>query len=206
MKKNDLYLKLAEMFPNARCELDYKNVFELLVSTVLAAQATDISVNKVTPELFSKYPSAKELKDADYNDVVRIVKTVGLYKTKAKNIIELSKMLWNDHGGEVPCDFNYLVTLPGVGRKTANVILAEGFNVPRIAVDTHVLRVSNRLGLASSDNPYEVEKNLMEMFEEKIWGDLHLKLLFFGRYYCKAQKPKCFEEECPFKNICKEKN
>ena len=140
MKKNDLYLKLAEMFPNARCELEYKNVFELLVSTVLAAQATDISVNKVTPELFSKYPSAKELKDADYNDVVRIIKTVGLYKTKAKNIIELSKMLWNNHCGEVPCDFNYLVTLPGVGRKTANVILAEGFNVPRIAVDTHVLR------------------------------------------------------------------
>ena len=126
-------------------------------------------------------------------------------KTKAKNIIALSKKLYDDYNGEVPCDFDYLVTLPGVGRKTANVILAEGFGVQRVAVDTHVLRVSNRLGFIDSDNPLIVEKKLMEIYPERIWGDLHLKLLFFGRYFCKAKNPECLRKECPFKYICKEK-
>lgn len=204
MEKNKIYHILAEMFPNACCELVYNNVFELLVSTVLAAQATDKSVNLVTGKLFSKYPTAFELSNADFEEVKEIIKTVGLANTKAKNIINLSKKLVKDHNGEVPKDFDYLITLDGVGRKTANVVLAEGFQVPRIAVDTHVLRVSNRLGLAKTDNPLVVEKSLMEIYPEEIWGDLHLKLLFFGRYYCKAKNPECENgQDCPFKDICK---
>lgn len=205
MEKNNIYLKLAEMFPDARCELDYNNVFELLISTVLAAQATDISVNKVTGKLFSKYKDAFALSKANELEVKEIIKTIGLTNSKTKNIINLSKKLVEDFNGEVPKDFDYLITLPGVGRKTANVVLAEGYNIPRIAVDTHVLRVSNRLGLACSDNPFDVEKQLMNLYDEKIWGDLHLKLLFFGRYYCKAKTPECLKQECPFKTICKEK-
>ena len=206
MKKNDIYEILGRMFPDARCELNYNNVFELLVSTVLAAQATDNSVNKVTGKLFEKYPDAKSLSEAEFADVHSIIKTVGLANMKAKNIIELSKRLVIEHNGIVPCDFDYLITLPGVGRKTSNVVLAEGFNVPKIAVDTHVLRVSNRLGLANSDNPFVVEKSLMDIFDEEIWGMLHLRLLFFGRYFCKAKNPECLNKECPFKNICKETN
>lgn len=204
MVKNKIYHILAEMFPNACCELNYNNVFELLVSTVLAAQATDKSVNLVTGQLFSKYPTPYELSKANYNDVREIIKTVGLANNKAKNIISLSKKLVDVYNGEVPHNFDDLITLDGVGRKTANVVLAEGFQVPRIAVDTHVLRVSNRLGLASSDNPLNVEKSLMETYPEEIWGDLHLKLLFFGRYYCKAKNPECENgKDCPFKEICK---
>ena len=204
MTKNKIYHILAEMFPNACCELVYNNVFELLVSTVLAAQATDKSVNLVTGELFSKYPTAFELSNANIDDVKQIIKSIGLASTKAKNIINLSKKLVNDHNGNVPKNFDYLITLDGVGRKTANVVLAEGYNIPRIAVDTHVLRVSNRLGLATSDNPLVVEKSLMEIYPEDIWGDLHLKLLFFGRYFCKAKNPECENGvNCPFKNICK---
>lgn len=205
MTNDKIYNILIDMFPSAYCELEYNNVFELLIATCLAAQATDVSVNKVTGNLFSKYNNAQSLMEAKYEDVVEIIKTVGLSKTKAKNIIALSKKLYEDYQGEVPCDFDYLITLPGVGRKTANVILAEGFGVPRIAVDTHVLRVSNRLGFIESDNPLVVEKKLMEIYPEEIWGDLHLKLLFFGRYFCKAKNPECLRKECPFKNICKEK-
>ena len=204
MEKNKIYQILAEMFPNAYCELNYNNVFELLVATVLAAQATDRSVNLVTGELFSKYPTALSLSQANVEDVKKIIKTVGLTNTKAKNIINLSKKLVSDHNGIVPKDFDYLITLDGVGRKTANVVLAEGYNIPRIAVDTHVLRVSNRLGLSNSDNPLNVEKELMEIYPEETWGDLHLKLLFFGRYYCKAKNPECKNgQNCPFEKICK---
>lgn len=203
MEKNKIYHILSEMFPNACCELVYNNVFELLISTVLAAQATDKSVNLVTGNLFSKYPTAFELSKANFEDVKEIIKTVGLTNTKAKNIINLSKKLVVDYNGEVPQNFDYLITLDGVGRKTANVVLAEGFGVPRIAVDTHVLRVSNRLNLVTSDNPLVVEKKLMEIYPEEIWGGLHLKLLFFGRYYCKAKNPECENgKECPFKEIC----
>ena len=203
MEKNKIYHILSEMFPNACCELVYNNVFELLISTVLAAQATDKSVNLVTGNLFSKFPTAFELSKANFEDVKEIIKTVGLTNTKAKNIINLSKKLVVDYNGEVPQNFDYLITLDGVGRKTANVVLAEGFGVPRIAVDTHVLRVSNRLNLVTSDNPLVVEKKLMEIYPEEIWGDLHLKLLFFGRYYCKAKHPECENgKECPFKEIC----
>ena len=203
LNANEIYQKIAQMYPNACCELNYNNNFELLVSTVLAAQATDKSVNKVTGELFSKYPDAKALSDAKFEDVKEIIKTIGLANSKARNIIELSKQLVNDYDGVIPADFDYLVTLKGVGRKTANVLLAEGFKIPRIAVDTHVSRVSNRLGLSKSSDPIVIEKDLMNLYEEKNWGDVHLKLLFFGRYFCKSQNPECDKNEyCPFKDFC----
>ncbi len=205
----EIYEILSKMFPNARCELNYRNVFELTISTVLSAQTTDDAVNKITPKLFEKYPDAFALAKADIEDVKSIIKRIGLYQNKATNIIKLANELVNNYNGEVPCDFEKLVLLPGIGRKTANVVLSEGFNIPRIAVDTHVLRVSNRLNLLDTEsktleyveNPYVIETKLMEIYPEEIWSDVHLKLLFFGRYFCKAKKPNC--SECfNFKN-CK---
>lgn len=196
----DIYHKLSELFPNAHCELNYKNPFEMIIATLLSAQTTDISVNKVTPKLFEKYPNPETLMNANILDVIEIIKSIGLYKNKAKNIIALSKELVLKYHGKVIPDFNTLITLPGVGRKTANVVLAEVFDIPRIAVDTHVLRVSNILGFSNSDNPLKVEEDLMKLYDEYLWKDVHLKLLFFGRYMCKAQKPLCYQ--CPFSNVC----
>ena len=196
----NIYQEIAKIFPNAHCELNYRNSFELLIATLLSAQTTDISVNKVTPRLFEKYPSPELLKDANINDVIYIIKSIGLYKNKAKNIILLAKKLVEMNDGKVIPDYEFLVSLPGVGRKTANVVLSEVFDIPRIAVDTHVLRVSNVLKLSQSDNPLQVEKDLMELYDKNLWKDLHLKLLFFGRYMCKAQKPNCVS--CPFKDTC----
>lgn len=196
----DIYSILSEMFPDARCELNYNNVFELTISTILSAQTTDISVNKVTPLLFSRYPDAASLYKAEYDDICLIIKSIGLYKAKAKNIINLSKVLIEKYQGIIPSKMEELVLLPGIGRKTANVILSEGFGVPALAVDTHVLRVANRLRLVSSLNPSIVESELKNLFPKELWRDSHLKLLFFGRYFCKAKNPNCLE--CPFKNIC----
>ena len=196
----NIYHKLSELFPNAHCELNYKNPFEMIIATLLSAQTTDISVNKVTPKLFEKYPDPETLMNADIFEVMEIIKSIGLYKNKAKNIIALSKELVLKYRGKVIPDFNTLITLPGVGRKTANVVLAEVFDIPRIAVDTHVLRVSNILGFSNSDNPLKVEEDLMKIYDEYLWKDVHLKLLFFGRYMCKAQKPLC--DQCPFSNVC----
>lgn len=198
---NNIYKQISEMFPDAHCELNYTNVFELTIATVLSAQTTDDAVNKITPKLFEKYPNAFELSKADVNDVKDIIKRIGLYHNKATNIIKLSKELVDKYDGNIPNDFNSLVNLPGIGRKTANVVLSEGFNVPRIAVDTHVLRVSNRLGLSDSDNPNIVEADLMNIFEQSTWSDVHLKLLFFGRYHCKAKNPYCFS--CFYNKSCK---
>lgn len=195
-----IYQEISKIFPDAHCELNYRNPFELLVATLLSAQTTDVSVNKVTPALFEKYSSPYLLKEADINEVMNIIKSIGLYKNKAKNIISLANELVEKYNGEVLADYDILITLPGVGRKTANVVLAEIFDEPRIAVDTHVLRVSNVLKLSKSNNPLQVEKDLMKLYDKALWKDLHLKLLFFGRYMCKAQKPDC--ELCPFKKIC----
>ena len=199
----EVYNKLGELYPNACCELKYRNVYELTVATILSAQTTDKAVNNVTGELFSKYPNPYLLKDANIDDVISIIKPIGLSKTKASNIIILSKELVDRFNGEVPSDFESLVTLPGVGRKTANVILAEGFNLPGLAVDTHVARVSHRLGLTKATDPIKIEEDLKRLYPSNTWGLVHLRLLFFGRYLCKAQNPLC--EECPFKNKCEKK-
>lgn len=196
-----ILLEIEKLFPNAGCELNYNNVFELLIAVMLSAQTTDKSVNVVTPELFKKYPNAKALGSANIDDVKEIIKRIGLSSTKSKNIVNASKILAEKYNGEVPCDLNGLMTLPGVGRKTANVVMSEGFKIPRIAVDTHVERVSKRLGLVDyNSSVLDVELMLMELIDEDKWHKSHHLLLFFGRYFCFAKKPNC--ENCFYKNKC----
>lgn len=199
-KANKIYQELIKMYPEVYCELEHKDVYELVIAVALSAQATDVSVNKVTPKLFSKYPTIFDLANARYSDVFEIIKTIGLAPTKTKNIINLAKKVVEDKNGIIPSDYDYLITLPGVGRKTANVVLGEWFKVPTIPVDTHVLRVSNRLGLANTNKPIEVEKALMDTYNPDDWYGLHLRLIFFGRYFCKAKNPSC--DICPFQDLC----
>ncbi len=192
--------KLDKVVPNPRCELNYDKDYELLIATVLAAQSTDKRVNLVTKVLFSKYDIFK-LKDALISDIENIIRPVGTYKRKAIYIIEIAKRLVNDYNGVVPNNREYLENLPGVGRKTCNVVLSNIYNVPAIAVDTHVARVSKRLELTKSDNVLEIEKDLMDFFPKDKWSRVHHQLVLFGRYICKSVKPDCLK--CPFK--CKYK-
>ena len=199
-KSNRILQTVKEMFPNASCELNYNNHYELLIAVVLSAQTTDKRVNEVTVELFKKYPTAKYLSNANYNDVYNIISVLGLAKAKTNNIINLSKQLIEKYNNIVPNNREQLQSLPGVGRKTANAVLMEGFRIPAIAVDTHVSRVSNRLGLSNSDDVKIIEQDLMNLYDEKDYYFVHHGLLFFGRYHCLAKKPKC--EECKLKDIC----
>ena len=192
--------RLEKMHPEAACALDFGTHFQLLSAVMLSAQTTDVSVNKVTPILFSKYPTAEAMAEADPLDVQEIIKTIGLYKNKSKNIVALSKMLVSDYGGEVPGRFEDLVKLPGVGRKTANVVLAEGFGEARIAVDTHVFRVSNRIGLTCAKDPAGVEVTLMERLPEDQWSRAHHLLIFHGRKVCHARRPDC--SNCLIADLC----
>ena len=179
---------LSSEYPNPESELDYKDIFSLLISVVLSAQATDVSVNKVTPFLFKAYPDVYSLAKADKEDVMEILKTIGLYNNKSKFIIETSKKLVNEFNGEVPKTREELMSLPGVGRKTANVVLAEAFGIPAIAVDTHVLRVAKRLGWADkNDSVLMIEKKLMKKIPKDRWADSHHHLLLFGRYQSTAR-------------------
>lgn len=199
-KSNRILQTVKEMFPNASCELNYNNHYELLIAVVLSAQTTDKRVNEVTVELFKEYPTAKDLSNANYNDVYNIISVLGLAKAKTNNIINLSKQLIEKFNNIVPNNREQLQSLPGVGRKTANAVLMEGFRIPAIAVDTHVSRVSNRLGLSNSDDVKIIEQDLMSLYDEKDYYFVHHGLLFFGRYHCLAKKPKC--EECKLKDIC----
>lgn len=186
------------MFPNAKCELDYRNLYELAIAVVLSAQTTDVRVNMVTKELYRQYPTSKDLAKAKLTDVEDIIKSIGLYKNKAKNIIALAIALGDR---DIPSDFDELIKLPGVGRKSANVILTEGYDIPRIPVDTHVERVSKRLGIVGPKaSPLEVEKALMKGLEPKDYHQAHHTLIFFGRYHCLARNPHC--ENCPLKTQC----
>lgn len=192
---------VEEIFPDAACELNHRNPFELLVSVVLSAQATDVSVNNVTPTLFAKWPDPEHLMNANLQEVEETLKSIGLYHNKAKHIIGLSKALVENFNGEVPQDFKALQSLPGVGRKTANVVRSVAFHIPAFAVDTHVERVSKRLGLAEiEDSVGQVEEKLKSKFDPSRWNQGHHDLIFFGRYFCTAKKPKC--EECPFRLFC----
>lgn len=204
MKNSEYILKvLKDKFPSTRCELNYSNVFELLISVILSAQCTDKRVNSVTIDLFKKYPTANLLKDAKQEDVENIIKTCGMYKQKAKNIISASKTLVEKFNGIVPKTIEELTILDGVGRKTASVVLCEGYSIPAMPVDTHVFRVSRRLGLSSGDNVLKVEEDLKKVYDKSEWINLHFRLVLFGRYYCKAIKPLC--NECEFKSFCKSK-
>ena len=195
---------LETMHPEAACALEHRDPFQLVIAVALSAQTTDVSVNKATPALFAKYPTPEALAAADQDDVMEIIHTIGLYKNKSRNIIRLAQMLVSDHNGTVPCDFDSLVKLPGVGRKTANVVLAEGFGVPRIAVDTHVFRVANRIGLTDEKNVEATEDELMRRLPEEMWIRAHHLLIFHGRKCCHARKPEC--EVCGLKEVCMHNN
>jgi len=193
---------LEELFPNPKCELDYKTDYELLIATMLSAQSTDKRVNMVTPIIFSKYPTLKELSHAEISDLEEIIRPVGTYQRKAVYVKEIARRIVEDCGGVMPQDRETLETFPGVGRKTVNVVLSEYYNVPTIAVDTHVERVSKRLQLVSpNDNVVTIEQKLMKRFLKENWGKRHLQLVLFGRYHCKAIKPEC--NDCKLKEICK---
>lgn len=196
---------LDELFPHPKCELNYNKDYELLIAVMLSAQTTDKRVNQVTNILFNKYDTLESLSCADINDIKSIIKPIGTFNKKAQNIIDISKSLLNDKNGIVPNDREYLESLSGVGRKTTNVVLANLYNLPLIAVDTHVSRVSKRLGLALyNDDVLVIEKKLSKKFPKEKLNRLHHQLVLFGRYYCKAQKPLC--ENCKLKNMCKEKD
>ena len=182
---------LEEEYPEAKCALNHRNVFQLLICTVLSAQTTDKRVNMVTPELFRVYPDAAALAEADPETVGMYIKSIGLYRTKSKNIVKLAGELCTRFGGEVPGDFDGLVSLPGVGRKTANVVLADGFGEQHIAVDTHVFRVANRIGLAAAENVLKTERQLMEILPEPRWTRAHHLIIFHGRNCCSSKKPEC---------------
>lgn len=191
---------LRDRYPEAGCALVHQNTYQLLISVVLSAQTTDKSVNKVTGELFAKYPSPADLAEADQQDVIDIIKTIGMYKTKSRNIIALAGELVEKHGGQVPEDYDELVKLPGVGRKTANVVLAVGFGHQRIAVDTHVFRLANRIGLVKEKDVLKTELGLMKVLPEDRWTEAHHSLIFHGRNCCTARNPKC--GECPINGLC----
>ncbi len=202
MNKKDIILKyLDELFPDAKCELVYKRDYELLIATVLSAQCTDKRVNMVTKELFSKY-DIFALAKLDEEDIAKIIKPVGTYVRKASYIKTIALKLVKDYNGTVPNNREYLESLPGVGRKTCNVVLGNIYNVPTIAVDTHVERVSKRLGIAKDeDDVNTVEKKLMKMFPKDKWVLLHHQLVLFGRYKCKSRNPEC--SDCHLFEFCK---
>jgi endonuclease-3 len=194
---------LAEMFPDAHCELHHSNPFELTIAVLLSAQCTDALVNKVTPHLFAKYKTPEDYLSVPLEELEQDIRSIGLYRNKAKNIQKLARMLLEEYGGEIPQEHSELVKLPGVGRKTANVVVSTAFGVPAIAVDTHVERVSKRLGIARwKDTPLQVEETLMKKVPRDEWSITHHRMIFFGRYHCKAQNPQC--QVCPLLDMCRE--
>nr|WP_260503662.1 endonuclease III [Paenibacillus polymyxa] len=194
---------IGTMFPDAHCELNHDNAFELTIAVLLSAQCSDQMVNKVTADLFQKYKSPEDYLAVPLEELEQDIRRIGLYRNKAKHIHNLCRILIDQYGGEIPSEHDQLVKLPGVGRKTANVVVSTAFNVPAIAVDTHVERVSKRLGFAGwDDSVLEVEKKLMKRVPRDEWSVTHHRLIFFGRYHCKAQNPQC--QVCPLLDVCRE--
>lgn len=202
-RRNDALLvveKLKKQYPEARCELNFNNTFQLLVATILSAQTTDKKVNEVTEELFRKYKTPEDFLTLTQSELEEKIRKIGLYRNKAKNILDMCHILVEKFNGEVPSNMDDLISLPGVGRKTANVVLSNGFGIPAIAVDTHVFRVANRIGLANSDNVLETEKQLMNILPRDMWSLAHHLLIWHGRRICEARMPKC--EICPITSEC----
>ena len=194
---------MKDMFPDAECELQHKNPFELVIAVLLSAQCTDVLVNKVTKSLFEKYKYPKDYLEVSLEELEQDIRSIGLYRSKAKNIRKLCELLLHDYDGMVPNTIEELEKLAGVGRKTANVVASVAFGVPAIAVDTHVERVSKRLGICRwKDSVLEVEKTLMRKVPEDEWSDTHHRMIFFGRYHCKARNPEC--PDCPLLEVCRE--
>ena len=205
MEKIDLINSyLDELFPEPKCELNYSNDYELLISIMLSAQSTDKRVNQVTSILFDKYKSLEALNEANIDDLENIIRSVGSFRKKSQYIKDIASTLITKYNGVVPRDHELLVEINGIGRKTANVFLSEYYKDPYIAVDTHVSRVSKRLGLArKNDDVLEIEKKLQKKFDKSLWARRHLQMVLFGRYKCKAISPLC--SDCKLKDICKEK-
>lgn len=194
---------IDEMFPDAEAELNYTNPFELTIAVLLSAQTTDVGVNRVTKDLFQRFKTPEDYLSVDVTEIESYIKTIGLYRNKAKNIQKLCRDLIDKFDGKIPENYDDLVSLAGVGRKTANVVLSVAFGEPRIAVDTHVERISKRLGIARyKDSPLEVEETLMRKIPKERWSKTHHQLIFFGRYHCLARNPKC--HECPLLDQCRE--
>lgn len=183
--------ELRLLYPDAESELDFDSPYQCLIATLLSAQATDVSVNLATPALFEAYPDAYALAAATPEEVEPYIRTIGLYRTKARNAVATARLLVEEHGGQVPRTLEELIALPGVGRKTANVVLANAYGVPSIAVDTHVGRVARRLGFTKETNPDKVEADLVALFDESDWIFLHHALIFHGRRVCYARRPDC---------------
>jgi endonuclease III len=192
--------RLAELYPGAECELTHSNPYELLAATILSAQCTDVRVNMVTPALFAKYPTPQDLADAHPADVEQIVRSTGFYQSKAKNLIGMARAVMERFNGEIPHELEDLVTLPGVGRKTGNVLRSVVFDLPGLAVDTHVGRLSRRLGLTTEEDPVKVEKVLNAFLPPPEWGRFSLRLILHGRRVCDARKPRC--DICELEDIC----
>ncbi|MBO9568156.1 MAG: endonuclease III [Cellulomonas iranensis] len=191
---------LAERYPDARCELDFRNPFELLVATVLSAQTTDVRVNLTTPELFARWPDAQAMAGADPSELEEVLRPTGFFRAKARSLTGIGHALVERFGGEVPARLEDLVTLPGVGRKTANVVLGNAFGVPGITVDTHVQRLSHRLGYTTSDDPVVIEAELGALLERRDWTMASHRLIFHGRRTCFARRPAC--GACPVASLC----
>ena len=199
---NEALALMGEMFPNAHGELEWETPFQLLVAVILSAQTTDKAVNKITPGLWARYPEIEDLASANLDDVEMCLRTIGLYKNKAKNIIKTARAILMNFDGQVPKTHKELESLPGVGRKTANVVLAEVYGIPSIAVDTHVSRVSKRLNIVAEDATVEeIEAELMKKIPKRDWIISHHRMIFFGRYHCLAKNPKC--HSCPLQSYCK---
>lgn len=204
MNKVDFIIgELEKLYPEAQCSLEYVKPYELLIATRLSAQCTDARVNIVTKVLFAKFPTLEAFAEADVAEIEEIVKPCGLFRMKAKSISELTKMLISDFGGEVPNTLEKLTSLPGIGRKTANLIMGDVYHQPAVVADTHCIRISNRLGLASSKDPYKVELQLKEILPPERSNDFCHRLVNFGRDVCTARSPKC--GECPLRDVCKDK-
>jgi endonuclease-3 len=200
-KANEIMNKLYDCYPDARCELNYETPFQLLIATVLSAQTTDKKVNAVTARMFEKYSTPYEFSKISIEELQNEIREIGLYKNKAKNIISLSKNLIENYNGEVPKEKEEVIKLAGVGPKTANVVVSNAFGEPAIAVDTHVFRVSNRIGIADSPNVENTEEQLKKLILKENWIKAHHALIFHGRRTCKAIKPTC--AECVIKDDCK---
>ena len=204
MSSDEILFHLDEMFPDAHCELEHRNAYEMAVAVILSAQTTDASVNRVTKDLFARYPDVHALAEADLSDIETCIASLGLYRNKARAIKGFAQGVVKDHGGEIPSSMQELTALPGVGRKCANVILSECWGIPALAVDTHVSRIAKRLRLAyEKDTPDIIERKLKRLFPKDRWIRTHHQMIFFGRYRCHARKPEC--EGCPFAGFCREK-
>ena len=201
---NEIFKRFSENKPHPKIELDYRNSFELLIAVVLSAQSTDKGVNRVTPSLFDVAPNPKKMFALGVEKLKQHIKTIGLYNNKAKNIIELSRILVEQYNSEVPSDFEELQKLPGVGRKSANVMLNSIWGKPTIAVDTHVFRVSNRIGLCKESNVLKTELSLLKKIPKEWLDNAHHWLVLHGRYICKARKPEC--GKCLINDLCKFKD